>query len=74
MKIDETATATFEDWPSGVTLETGDQVSFYGAELSAKELILKSTPELEHKSRTYQLEGKHVTKITNKGTTTKYFR
>jgi len=74
VKIDETATATFEDWPSGVTLETGDQVSFYGAELSAKELILKSTPELEHKSRTYQLEGKHVTKITNKGTTTKYFR
>lgn len=74
IKSDESATATFEDWPSNVNLEPGDSVTFYGAEVSVKELTLKSTPELEHKSRTYVLEGKHVTKITAKGKTTVYFK
>jgi hypothetical protein len=55
-------------------LEPGDSVSFYGAELSVKEVIMKSTPELEHRSREYKIEGKHVTKLTAKGKTYKYFR
>jgi hypothetical protein len=74
VKSDDTATAVFEDWPSGVVLEPGDAVTFYGAEINVKELIIKSTPEVEHKSRTYQLEPKHVTKIVAKGKTTVYFR
>lgn len=74
VKSDDTATAVFEDWPSGVVLEPGDAVTFYGAEINVKELIIKSTPEVEHKSRTYQLEPKHVTKIVSKGKTTVYFR
>ena len=49
-------------------------MTFYGAEINVKELIIKSTPEVEHKSRTYQLEPKHVTKIVAKGKTTVYFR
>ncbi len=73
-KIDDNAVTTFADWPSGVVLEPGDSVSFYGAELSVKEVIMKSTPELEHRSREYKIEGKHVTKLTAKGKTYKYFR
>lgn len=73
-KIDDNAVTTFTDWPSGVVLEPGDSVSFYGAELSVKEVIMKSTPELEHRSREYKIDGKHVTKLTAKGKTSKYFR
>lgn len=73
-KIDDNAVTTFTDWPSGVVLEPGDSVSFYGAELSVKEVIMKSTPELEHRSREYKIDGKHVTKLTAKGKTLKYFR
>ncbi|NUP14145.1 MAG: hypothetical protein HOW73_49560 [Polyangiaceae bacterium] len=71
---DDRATAMFDDWPSGVVLEPNDSVSFYGAEVAVQELQLKSTPEVEHRSRQYQLDGKHVTKIVSKGKTTVYFR
>lgn len=74
IKLEEHASATFEDWPSNVILEPGDAVSFYGAEISAKELTLKGTAELEHTSRTYVLEAKHITKIINKGKTLVYFK
>ena len=73
-KIDDNAIMTFADWPSNLVLEPGDSVTFYGAELSVKETILKSTPELEHRSREYKIEGKHVTRATAKGKTTTYFR
>lgn len=74
VKVDDNATAVFDDWPSGVVLNPGDGVSFYGAETSVKEVVLKSTPELEHKSRQYQLAAKHVTKVVKGGKTTVYFR
>jgi len=73
-KIDDNAVTTFADWPSGVVLEPGDSVSFYGAEVSVREVIMKSTPELEHRSREYKIDGKHVTKLVSKGKTSKYFR
>jgi len=74
IKSDDNAAAIFEDWPSGVVLEPGDSVTFYGAETSVRELVLKSTPEVEHKSRSYQLEGKHVTKVVTRGKTLVYFK
>jgi hypothetical protein len=74
VKIDETATATFADWPSGVMLAPGDTVSFYGAEVRVKDTVIRSTPELEHLSRASTMEAKHVTKIVTKGQTKKYFR
>ena len=73
-KIDDNATTTFADWPSGVELATGDTVSFYGAELSVKEVIVRSTTELEHRSREYGIDARHITKIVSKGKTTVYFR
>ncbi len=73
-KIDDNAVMTFADWPSNLVLAPGDSVTFYGAELSVKEIILKSTPELEHRSREYKIEGKHVTRATAGGKTTTYFR
>lgn len=73
-KIDDNATTTFADWPSGVELGAGDTVSFYGAELSVKEVIVRSTPELEHRSREYSIDARHITKIVSKGKTTVYFR
>ncbi len=74
VKIDDTATAAFADWPSGVILAPGDAVSFYGAEVRVKDTVIRSTPELEHLSRASALEAKHVTKIVTKGQTKKYFR
>lgn len=73
-KIDDVATTTFTDWPSNLEIASGDTVSFYGAELSVKEVIVRSTQELEHRSREYKIDGKHVTKATVKGKTTVYFR
>ncbi|MFO0549136.1 MAG: hypothetical protein U0271_12165 [Polyangiaceae bacterium] len=73
-KIDDVATATFTDWPSNLELTTGDSVSFYGAEISVKEVIIQSSGDLEHRSREYKIEGKHVTKATAGGKATVYFR
>ncbi len=74
VKIDETVISTFPDWPSGVVLAPGDSVSFYGAEVKVKDTVIRSTPELEHLSRQTSLEAKHVTRLTAKGVTKKYFR
>jgi plastocyanin len=73
-KIDDNATTTFADWPSNVEVSPGDVVSFYGAELSVKEVIVRSTTELEHRSREYTIDARHITKIVSKGKTTVYFR
>lgn len=74
IKIDETRQTTFADWPSGVILAPGDSVSFYGAETRVKDTVIRSTPELEHLSRETALEAKHITRLTTKGQTKKYFR
>jgi hypothetical protein len=74
-KIDEISTVDFKDWPSGVILDPGDSVSFYGAELTVKDTIIKSTPELEHLSRQRTVDGRHVTKtVTKSGGTKVFFR
>ncbi len=74
VKIDETATASFADWPSGLVLEPGDTITFFGAESSEKITIIKSTPELEHKSRQTVLEAKHLWKAHTKTGSTVWFR
>ncbi|MBL9027640.1 MAG: hypothetical protein JNL21_35945 [Myxococcales bacterium] len=74
VKIDETVRTTFADWPSGVVLEPGDSVAFYGTESRVKDTTIRSTPELEHLSRETALEAKHITRLTAKGQTKKYFR
>lgn len=73
-KIDDNATTTFNDWPSNLEVGPGDTVSFYGAELSVKEVIVRSTTELEHRSREYTIDGRHLTKVISKGKTSVYFR
>ncbi len=72
-KIDETITASFADWPSGVVLEMGDALSFYGIEQSLKDTIIKSSPTLEHLSRETTVLAKHLSKVTSKGKTFVYF-
>jgi hypothetical protein len=74
VKVDETATASFADWPSGLVLEPGDTITFFGAESSEKITIIKSTPELEHKSRQTVLEAKHLWKAHTKTGSTVWFR
>jgi hypothetical protein len=71
VKIDETVVATFPDWPSGVLLEPGDAVTFYGFEVRTKDTVIRSTPELEHLSRQTSVEAKHVVSVRAKGTVKK---
>lgn len=72
-KIDETITADFADWPSGVVLDVGDSISFYGIEQKQKDTVIKSAPTLEHLSRETSVLAKHLTKATTKGKTLVYF-
>ena len=72
-KIDETITASFSDWPSGLVLELGDAISFYGIEQKLKDTIIKSSPILEHLSRETTVLAKHLSKATNKGKSLVYF-
>jgi hypothetical protein len=72
-KIDETITAEFADWPSGVVLDVGDAISFYGIEQKQKDTIIKSSPTLEHLSRETSVLGKHLSKATTRGKTLVYF-
>ena len=74
VKIDETATATFGEWPANVVLSPGDTVAFYGAETNNKDTVIKSTPELEHLSRQTSLEARHLTRVVAGGRETRYFR
>ncbi|HTJ83511.1 MAG TPA: hypothetical protein VL400_17445, partial [Polyangiaceae bacterium] len=66
VKIDETSSVEFADWPSGVVLDPGDSLSFYGAEKTVKDTVIKSTPELEHLSRQRTVDGRHVTSVVTK--------
>ncbi len=72
-KIDETITADFADWPSGLVLDVGDALSFYGIEQKQKDTIIKSSPTLEHLSRETSVLAKHLSKATTKAKTFVYF-
>jgi len=73
VKVDETSSVEFADWPSGVILSPGDSVSFYGAEKTVKDTVISSTPTLEHLSRQRTVEGRHVTSIVTKATGKKVY-
>lgn len=72
-RTDETMKVTFPDWPSGVSLDLGDTLSFYGVDVSVKETLLDDTSKKYHLSRESKVTGKHVMRISTKGKTLVYF-
>ena len=66
-KVDENITATFAEWPSGIVLDVGDAISFYGIERKVKDTIIESSPKLQHLTRETQVDGKHVYRLLHKG-------
>ncbi len=74
LEIDESISASFAEWPTGVELGSGDLVAFYGVEVTSKDTVIKSTPELEHLSRRVELEARHVTRVVARGRETRFYR
>lgn len=72
-RVDEILKVEFPDWPSGVALDLGDTLSFYGVEVSTKETLLDDTSKKHHLSRESKVTGKHVMRIATKGKVFTYF-
>lgn len=72
-RVDEVMKVTFADWPSGVNLDLGDTMSFYGVDVSVKETLLDDTSKKHHLSRESKVTGKHVMRIATKGKVLTYF-
>lgn len=72
-RVDEVMKVTFADWPSGVVLDLGDTMSFYGADVSVKETVLDDTSKKHHLSRESKVAGKHVMRIATHGKVLEYF-
>jgi hypothetical protein len=72
-RVDEVMKVTFADWPSGVTLDVGDTLSFYGVDVSVKETLLDDTSKKHHLSRESKVTGKHVMRIATHNKVLTYF-